>query len=139
MPRDERVVVALVAVAIVSFAAAAVLYHERRGRRHKALLIVDCGSGATRARVFWRDRKFRIRQQEAGEYAGLSEKWSQPKIVDALVEGGSVLDGWVAGIQALIEATGCHAAIVGATGGLRAAEASGLVSRAMIGLSLIHI
>ena len=95
-------------------------------------LIVDCGSGFTRAAVFFSDSGG-IYSLEAHCYAGRQhEPWRQCRIVDALVEGGSTLREWVAGLQALRGLTGCTTTIVGATGGLRQAVIDGKVTLAML-------
>jgi hypothetical protein len=124
----------MLAVAVgLAFSLVATFYWTRPRRRHKReppLLVVDCGSGATRAKVFFRDKQNRIRQQHPHEYAKLSQPWRQPPIVQVLETGNMEL--WASSIQTLIEATGSRAAIVGATGGLRAAEASGAVTPAKL-------
>lgn len=94
-------------------------------------LIVDCGSGFTRAAVF-QGRDGRVHCQEAHAYAGLSGSFAQRRIVDVLVEGGLALREWVMGIRALSESTGCGITVVGATGGLRQAELDGTVTPAML-------
>ena len=106
---------------------------DRRQRMHPTTaLIVDCGSGFTRATVFSRDAHGHVRACEAHEHAGLDEAWRERRVVDALVEGGAALRDWAASIQALIDATGCTRAVVGTTGGLRQAVADGLVTPAMV-------
>ena len=95
-------------------------------------LIIDCGSGFTRAAVFSRNADGLIRSCEAHSHAGLPDPWRQRKVVDALVEGGAALREWVASMQALIDATGCAKTVVGTTGGLRQAVADGLVTPAML-------
>ena len=93
-----------------------------------AALIIDCGSGFTRAAVFSRASSGAIRACEAHSYAGLPDPWKQPKIVDVLVKGGAALREWVSSVQALIDLTGCSTTVLGATGGLRQAEADGTVA-----------
>ena len=95
-------------------------------------LIVDCGSGLTRAAVFWRDAGNRVHACEASASTGQAEPFALPRIVDVLTEGGSALHRWVASIQELVVATGCTSTVIGATGGLRQAEAAGRVTPRML-------
>jgi hypothetical protein len=106
--------------------------HSSDGQADRPVLVVDCGSGFTRAKVYWRGRGRRIRTQEPHVYAGLPKRWTQRKIVDALMEGGAKLRDWVTSIQALVHATNSRAALVGATGGLRKAIDDGRVTPAML-------
>ena len=94
------------------------LFDRRQRMQPTTALIVDCGSGFTRATVFSRDARGRICACEAHEHAGLDEAWRERRVVDALVEGGAALRDWAASIQALVDATGCTRAVVGTTGGL---------------------
>ncbi|EOD17063.1 hypothetical protein EMIHUDRAFT_244477 [Emiliania huxleyi CCMP1516] len=95
-------------------------------------LIVDCGSGLTRAAVFWGDAGNRVHACEASASTGQAEPFALPRIVDVLTEGGSALRRWVASIQELVVATGCTSTVIGATGGLRQAEAAGRVTPRML-------
>ena len=108
------------------------LLERHRRMQPTTALIVDCGSGFTRAAVFSRDADGLIRSCEAHNHAGLDDAWRQRKVVDALIEGGAALREWVASIQALIDATGCATTVVGTTAGLRQAVADGLVTPAMV-------
>ena len=108
------------------------LLDRRRRMQPTTALILDCGSGFTRAAVFTRDADGLIHSCEAHKHAGLDDVWKQRKVVDALVEGGAALREWVASIQTLIDATGCTRTVVGTTAGLRQAVADGLVTPDMV-------
>ena len=114
------------------------LFERRRRMQPTTALIIDCGSGFTRAAVFSRDADGLIRSCEAHSHVargggyGELDAWRQRKVVDALVEGGAALREWAASIQTLIDATGCAKTVVGTTGGLRQAVADGLVTPAMV-------
>ena len=95
-------------------------------------LIVDAGSGFTRAAVWWRDGDGLVHASEAHAYAGQQERWKEDRIVDVLVTGGEALRGYVESIRTLGEQTGCFTTLIGATGGLRQAELDGKVLPAMM-------
>ena len=92
------------------------------------MLIIDCGSGFTRAKIFWRSADGLVCWRPAVDSEGL--RWKQRRLVDVLIEGGATVREWVIGVQALIELSGAESAIMGATGGLREAEADGRVTPA---------
>ena len=108
------------------------LLDRRRRMQPTTALILDCGSGFTRAAVFTRNADGLIHSCEAHKHAGMDDVWKQRKVVDALVEGGAALREWVASIQTLIDATGCTRTVVGTTAGLRQAVADGLVTPDMV-------
>lgn len=93
-------------------------------------LIIDCGSGFTRAKVFYTAADG-IHSQEAGEYVGQGS-WQQPALVSVLLEGDVAVRAWVSQLQVLIDACSSSAVIAGATGGLRQAMRDGHVTSVML-------
>ena len=91
------------------------------------MLIIDCGSGFTRAKLFWRGANG-VCWTPAMDADGV--RWKQARLVDVLIDGGETLREWVSGVQRLIELSGADPVIMGATGGLREAEADGRVTPA---------
>ena len=93
--------------------------------RSDLMLIVDCGSGFTRAKLF-HSKGDEVVVATAADRSG--DKWRQRRLVDVLLEGGDVLREWVSGIQDLQSTSGASSVILGATGGLREAEIEGRVT-----------
>lgn len=92
-------------------------------------LIVDCGSGFTRAKLFHSAAGGDEVQVATAAGRG-GDKWRQRRLVDVLIEGGDSLREWVCGIEDLREFSGAASVILGATGGLREAELEGRVTPA---------